>query len=88
MTLSPHKKIVIDKILANSIRPEELVETYNQFLVNKPDSPGVIGWKILNRIADENTRYRGFIENFGEDADIQKDVGNFVHEIMRKKMGI
>jgi hypothetical protein len=87
MTLSPHKKIVINKILDDSLGTRELEEIYRQFLANRPVQRGVTGWEILNRIAEEKGKYRGFIQNFGEDSQVQTDVGNFVIEVIRKKKG-
>jgi len=65
----------------------ELEDTYRQFLANKPDQRGLTGWEILNRIAEEKGKYRGFIQNFGEDSQVQTDVGNSVIGVIRKKKG-
>jgi len=88
MTISPDQKICIEKILTESLTTwEELFEKYNFFAsFETSNRNGDIGWAILHRIAEENKKYRKFMQSFPEHFEVQREVGNYVHEVIMKKI--
>jgi len=88
MTISPDQKICIERILTESLTTwGELFEKYNFFASFEPSNRnGDIGWAILHRIAEENKKYRKFIQSFPENVDLEREAGNYVHEVILKKI--
>jgi len=88
MTITIDQKICVEKILTESLSKwDELFEKYNFFASNDTnDRNGDIGWDMLNRIAENNKKYRKFIQSFPEKIVVQREVGNYVHDVIRKKI--
>ncbi len=88
MQITPDQRISIEKILTESLTTwQELFEIYNFFASNETnDRHGDIGWAILNRIAENNKKYRSFIQSFPENLEVQREAGNYVHEVIWKKI--
>ncbi len=88
MRITHDQRICIEKILTESLTTwEELFENYNFFASNETnDRHGDIGWAILSKIAENNKKYRSFIQSFPEKLEVQREAGNYVHEVIWKKI--
>lgn len=89
MTISFDQKKSIEKVLTESLTTwDELFNIYNFFSSNEPnDTNGDIGWDILNRIAENNKKCRNIIQSFPEKVEVQREIGNYVLLVIRKKIG-
>jgi hypothetical protein len=88
MGISPEQKICIEKILSESLTTwDDLFEKYNFFASNETSNRnGDIGWAILSGIAEKNKKYRRFVQGFPEHVDVEREAGNYVHEVIMRKI--
>ena len=88
MTISVSQKTDIEMILTETLdRWDTLFETYTLFPSDGSyDVNGKIGWDILNHIGEMNKKYRSFMKNLPENFTIRIEVGNYVHDVIRKKV--
>jgi hypothetical protein len=88
MTISISQKTDIETILTENLNKwDKLFETYNLFPSDGSyDVNGKIGWDILSHIVEMNKKYRNFIVNLPENFTIRLEVGNYVYDVIRKKV--
>ena len=88
MTISISQKTGIDIILTETLNKwDTLFETYTLFPSDGSyDVNGTIGWDILSHIVEMNKKYRSFMKNLPENFTIRTEVGNYVHDVIRKKV--
>jgi len=88
MTITDKDKFVIKKIIDESlITKDKLVEKLNLFFADTNDVSGIIGWKILNQIAENKQEYENFIKKFPDEFEVHNEIGEYVQTVIRKKMG-
>jgi hypothetical protein len=78
------KKIIDESLITN----DELVEKMNLFFADNNDAIGIIGWKILNQIAETDQGYKRFIQRFPDEFEVHIEIGEYVKESIERKIGL
>ena len=83
-------KLAVDILKEKNIHFEydELVEKMNLFFADNNDAIGIIGWKILNQIAETDQGYKRFIQRFPDEIEVHIEIGEYVKESIERKIGL
>jgi len=88
MTITNRDKVIIKKIIDEFLITEnELFEKMNLFFADTNDVKGIIGWKILSQIAENNHEYKSFINTFPDEFEVHNEIGEYAHDLIKKKIG-
>lgn len=89
MTLSMREKAIIKQVIDESLTTlDQLLQKSNQFFADTNDVSGIIGWKILNQIAENNQLCRTYIETVPNEFETHNEIGEYVKEIIERNIGV
>jgi hypothetical protein len=87
MAVSEKDKIIIRRIIEKSvITREDLIQKMNLFYADTLDADGIIGWKLLNQIAEYNPYCRTFVHQVADESGIHREMGEYVKEVILKNV--
>lgn len=88
MTLTNRDKVIIRRIIDEFLTTrDELVNTLNRFNADTNDVKGIIGWKIIRQIAGNSPEYRSFIDVIPDEFESRNEIGEYVYDVIREKIG-
>jgi hypothetical protein len=87
MVVSEKDKIIIRRIMEDSvITREDLIKKMNLFYMDNFEVDGIIGWKLLNQIAENNLYCRTFVNQIADEFEIHREIGEYVKEVILKNL--
>jgi hypothetical protein len=85
MGVSEKDKIIIRRIIEESvITREDIIKKMDLFYADTPEIDGIIGWKLLDQIAEYNPYCRTFVHQVADEFGIHREMGEYVKEVILK----